>query len=131
MSNPDHIPPPQMAERLGVGRLARHVLLCLGPDCCHPDAGKATWNYLKRRLKELGLSDPDCRADRIVFRTKCDCLRICTSGPICVVYPEGAWYHNADVTNVERIVQNHLIGGRVVEELCFARNPLPLSGGDE
>jgi (2Fe-2S) ferredoxin len=121
MPNPENIPPPQMAAKFGIGKLTRHLFLCAGPDCCPPERGQETWDYVKHRLKQLNLAGPDGTC----FRTKCHCLRICTAGPIAVVYPEGAWYQNVMPDNAERIIQQHLIDGKIVEDLCFARNPLP------
>lgn len=120
MGNPNLIPADVMAAKFGVGKLARHIFVCLGPDCCSNEAGEATWNYLKKRLGELGIAG----ANGSIFRTKVGCLRVCIDGPVAVVYPEGTWYRNVTIEACERIIQEHLIGGRVVEELCFARDDL-------
>jgi (2Fe-2S) ferredoxin len=120
MPNPDHLPPETMAASFGIGKLRRHLFVCLGPDCCDPAAGEQTWEHVKRRMKQLNLAGKDGPC----FRTKAGCLRICTAGPIAVVYPEGTWYKNVTPENAERIIHEHLIEGRVVEDLCFAKNPL-------
>jgi (2Fe-2S) ferredoxin len=108
----------------GVGHIRRHMFVCTGPDCVDAEAGERTWEYVKDRLKALQITGPTGP----VYRTRCKCLRICTSGPISVVYPDGTWYRNVTPENAERIIQEHLIGGRVVEDLCFARNPLFVDG---
>ena len=107
---------------IGIDNAQRHIFLCADPTkpkCAPAERGREAWKYLKGRLKELGLQDAGS-----ILRTRADCLRVCADGPIAVVYPEGVWYRRCDPPVLERILQEHLLGGEPVEEYRLIRQPL-------
>lgn len=103
------------AQQLSIPQIEKHLFLCADPTkplCCKKEVGLQAWDYLKRRIKELDL-------EAKIFRTKTNCLRVCDLGPILLVYPDGVWYHSATAEVLERVLQEHIIGNKIVSEYAF------------
>ncbi len=114
----------EIAGKLFIGQYHRHVFLCIGGVCCPREVGEAAWEALKHELKARNLSL--AAGPNACYRTKVECLRVCKDGPIAVVYPEGTYYAGLTADRIPEFVQKHLIDNQPMEEMIFARNPLPM-----
>lgn len=129
-----------IANALSIPGAERHIFLCAdqsNPRCAPVEVTNALWRHLKARLREAGATTappkwqgdleapaaPAPEGDGTVLRTKADCLRICEQGAIAVVYPDGTWYAGLDADKLDRVIDEHLLGGRPVEALAFVAPP--------
>ncbi len=106
--------------------VSHHLLLCANSKkslCCDTEEGNRTWEKLKNVLKNNNLEDPT-RSQGIVLRSKVDCLRICHSGPILLIWPDGIWYKDVYANRIERIIESHIIQGNPIKEWVLKETPL-------
>ncbi len=112
----------QTASQLKIGHYSRHVFLCIGESCCSKEQGELAWKALKDQLKERDLSLST--GPNACYRTKAGCLRVCTGGPILVVYPEGNWYGGMTADRIPEFIERQIVRGEPIEEWIFAKNPV-------
>jgi (2Fe-2S) ferredoxin len=113
----------EVADKLKITSIRKHVFLCIGPECCDPEVGQATWEALKQELKDRRLSLTD--HPHACYRTKAACLRVCRDGPIAVIYPEGTWHARLSAADIPDFVTNHIEGNSEGSDSIFVHHPLP------
>jgi len=97
-----------------------HIFFCLnqrgnGEAACTQHDAQAAFDRCKQRVKAEGLNGPGG-----VRVNKAGCLDRCSGGPVAVVYPEGTWYTFVDNSDIDEIVDQHLMQGQVVQRLLLS-----------
>lgn len=110
---------PNRQDRPKLGFYRRHILICTGSRCTQNGESEALFKMLGEKFKAAGIDQGPLR----VKRTRSACFATCKAGPLMAVHPDGVWYCDVTPENLDRIIEQHFVGGEPVEDLIYARGP--------